>query len=224
MRQLSFLKIGAGGNLPEDTVTLGNLLADDWYAQLLNTVSQDHHFKSPTRIERYSPIDRWYGHLVEPHPYHLIELIRHMKRQYAACANYRIYQCAIHGASQILPFTIPGSNEELLTSINQCSGIYLEADYYQPHCEFYHVPAFSLQDFLREIACAPDYIHMNSEGSEKSIIENYDFKHKPDTWAIETHRGLSSPHTIGSILEQHGYETFYNENDPHTMVIAYRRS
>lgn len=107
-----------------------------------------------------------------------------------------------------------------IESISVISGLYPDS-----RAQFY-APVFKLQEFLSAVEIKPDYINMNIEGSEEVLIENYDFKHKPDTWAIETHRNMTSPWKIASILEKNGYSTVLNPpdaNDPHTMVMAYLR-
>lgn len=214
MKHLTFLKLGGGGFNP----LLDNLLCDDWWANLINLGTQDRHDFSPTRIERYDPSDQWFGHYVEPHPYHVIQLTKYLRERYDP-DKYKIYQCCVGGYSSLQLFS-----PETLESIGEGSGL---SEVQKKESNFY-VPVFTLQDLLNEISCKPDYIHMNIEGAEETVLENYNFEHKPETIAIETHKGLSiSPHKIGSILEENGYYGFfepYDANGDHTMVIGYKES
>ncbi len=71
----------------------------------------------------------------------------------------------------------------------------------------YHVETVSLTDLLDQHG-APDYvdyISVDTEGSECSILENFDFRRRIGLWTIEHNYVHDVRHSICQVMERNGY-------------------
>ena len=210
MRELSFLKLGAGATPSR----IERLQESNWYAENLGNVRFGD-------IQRFHPADKWIGHYVEPHPYHLMRLISRLGKKLMR-GQYQIYQLCIAGSPSLQLFKVLRATD--IEEVDVTAGLHPKK---QPNgrClrNSFYVPIWTLQEFLREADILPDLIDMNIEGSELVLIENYDFKHKPAIWIIEAHqREGISPQKIAEILKDNDYDINFHPDisNPHVLVIA----
>ena len=204
MRELSFLKLGAGATPSR----IERLQESNWYTENLGTVRFGD-------IQRFHPTYKWIGHYVEPHPYHLTQLIKHLASKFNR-DQYKIYQCCIQSAPTLQLFS---ADRKDIESVGVCSGLHRRASEYPS----FYTTVWTLQEFLRASDLFPDLIDMNIEGSEEALIEDYDFKYKPAIWVIEAHQTAGvSPQKIAGILKENDYDIRFEPDisDSHVLVIA----
>lgn len=76
------------------------------------------------------------------------------------------------------------------------------------------VPTVTLSDIIEQLDVTPDFVSLDTEGTDEAILANFDFqKYRPAVWCIETlsydpHGKGQKLEAIFSIMKENGYLVF----------------
>ena len=156
----------------------------------------------------------WYGIFVEPHPMHLIELVKYLQ-PYPQDTYTLLCGVVAESSDEYYVFQVPPNNDKTdFTQIADNSVAYRIGEEYPDIPKICFQP-ITLDTLIRKSPYPVERLEIDCEGCEYEIFNSYTFFHKPKEIKVALHNSFFSGREmlnagddtfLRNIFENHSYE------------------
>ena len=207
----TFVEFGCG-----DAADLEFLLKDDWQLKCYEVLQGQLGIQHLSKLR--SITKEWFGIFIEPHPLHLLELLKRFQNAGIPPSKYMLISGLVTGNNEVTSLypTRPTFNE-IDHSARTRKSATTDGRRISRQKHPLHYKCVTLNEIVKLSPYPVLFIRADCEGSEVDVFSAYDFEPKPPLLLCEKHGNRQE--AIQRIFSSHGYK-LDTKRDPTDIYIV----